>query len=384
MKKLSGLFLLASLLLPFEATYATITSGTVTAPNGITNVAYSKTSSVSIRWSVVRNNSGGTPGTTITSTSATFTDIGGGTLLGTSSKALSKTKAYTGSTETITINETVVVPMSVVYKAYQDGLTQISYNRSFTDCPGTSCGNTAGMMRMTFNLSGSGSAAFGISSFSIRFEDDSVSKTVENKGVLHAVATIQPTRTGLIRGVWEVASSSTSAGEPVYRTLQLVSRQVSGNIPVQIRSKQLPTDEFGFHLVRFRMTEPELADQVPVLQYMVVQSSRETPADMEIIKPADGRMIRQDTLFQWQPMIKAHAYKLEFIDVRPLDDAVRHNESYKPVVGILMQTINNSTVLPENSWSRLQSGKPYWWHVTAIDKQGRIIGQSQWQEISVQ
>ncbi|MDH5191522.1 MAG: hypothetical protein OEW89_09770 [Gammaproteobacteria bacterium] len=389
MRNIIRILLSGLLFVPFASTFATINAGTVTAPGGITNVAYNKPSSVAIRWRLTRVG-GGTPaaqaGTVVSSSEATFTNIGGGTLLGTATKSISKTDTpdASGGTDFVTINETIIVPRSVVFKAYQAGLKQISYNRAFTDCPGTTCGNVAGTIRMTLNLSGSGGTATGISSYKLRFEDDSIHKTIEHDGVLHAVATMYSTRTDLIRGVWEVATSSTSVGEPVYKTFQLVSKQVTGGVPTQIRSKQLPTNEYGLHLIRFRLLKPELADEDPVLQYMVTQGSERTPLVMDIFRPSSGRKVGSDTIFQWQPLAHATAYKIEFVDSEPLDSMVKQGTTPKPVVGMIMQTINNAVVLPDNSWSRLQSGKHYWWQITAIDKKGRTIGQSRWQEVVIQ
>jgi hypothetical protein len=359
--------------LPFTA-WASLSSGTATDLSGTRNISYTTQTTSKIRWSMQRTFLRLPPGETVISSSGTFTDAGNTVVLGTINKALSKSKPISPS-DSFNFTETILIPRDVLFKAYKQNIRTLYYRRNFTDCPATECSQIT--IAATFTLTGSPAGVFNVTSYSLRFRDASLTPIIEQDQTLQAEARIQVTGTGTIRGVWEVASPGSTAGRPLYQTIQLVVRQLSSGQDTPILSPPLPARQPGNHLVRFRFLAPELREEPPVLQYVV----RAIPAipTITLTSPRDGATANQDTRFQWETVRHANGYKIELLDRKPQENSYPTT----PAAGILLRSDVNSTNLPGSLMERLEPGQRYWWHVLALDDGGSIIAASDWNSVTI-
>jgi len=359
--------------LPFTAG-ASLNSGTATNLSGARNISYTTQTTAKIRWSMIRASLRLTPGVTVTSNSGTFTDAGNTIVLGTVYKALSKSKPISPS-EPFSFTETLHIPRDVLFKAYKQNIRTLYYRRDFTDCPGVDCSQIA--IAATFTLTGSAAGVFNVSDYRLRFRDAPLTPIIEQDQTLQAEARIQVTGTGTIRGVWEVASPGSTAGTPLYQTIQLVVRQLSSGQDTPILSPALPTRQSGNYLVRFRFLAPELREEPPVLQY-VVRIAPQLPTIM-LRAPRDGATANQETRFQWDAVRNANGYKIELVDRKPQHDS----HPTAPAAGMLVRNNANSTSLPGSLMERLEAGRKYWWHILALDDNGNIIAASDWNRVTI-
>jgi hypothetical protein len=74
---------------------------------------------------------------------------------------------------------------------------------------------------------------------------------------------------GYIQAIWEIAGPDRSA-ETVYRPLQAARYYLTGDEPIVLSSPSLPTDVAGHYRIRLRISDPQLAFDVPVIRYIVV------------------------------------------------------------------------------------------------------------------
>ncbi|MFO7602839.1 MAG: hypothetical protein R6X06_03380 [Gammaproteobacteria bacterium] len=369
---------LATLLFIPATLHATLLSGSVSNLSATRNIAYTQPVSVTLRWSMLRSPARFMPGLTVTSQGGTFTDVSGGIVLGTVAKTLSKTIPLDAGS-TFTFTETLRVPRDVLFKAYQQNIQTIYYRRDFTNCPGTSCSTLSPTLAASFSVGGSSAAAFGISDFVLRFSDGALAAIVSQEQKLLAEVRLNVTGSGTIKGVWEVATPGSSAGTPFYQSLQLVTRQVGSGQSLRLQSPPLPTRQAGNHLVRFRLLEPGLSEEPPVLQYVVRQTSTPTVAPLSSVTPAPNASLDQHTVFEWQAVAGAESYKLEVVGAMPMEDAV----AVPPLTGILIKSRTHRTRLTRSLLQKLQPGETYWWRVEALDAQGEVIAASAWSSIKV-
>lgn len=357
--------------------WASLTSGSATNLSGVRNISHTTQTTAKIRWSMQRTALRFfrlPPGETVTSGSGTFTDAGNTVVLGTINKALSKSKPVSPS-DSFSFTETILIPRDVLFKAYKQNIRTLYYRRNFTDCPAADCSQIT--ITATFALTGSPAGVFNVTSYRLRFQDASLTPIIEQGQTLQAEAHIQVTGTGTIRGVWEVASPGSTAGTPLYQTIQLVVRQLSSGQDTPLISPALPARQPGNHLVRFRFLTPELREESPVLQY-VVRAAPTLPA-ITLMTPRDGASADQETLFQWDAVRNANGYKIELFDKKPQENSY----PITPAAGILVRSDANSTSLPGSLLERLESGRWYWWHVVALDDGGNIIAASDWNSITI-
>jgi len=359
--------------LPFTAG-ASLGSGTATNLSGARNISYTTQTTATIRWSMQRTFLRLPPGETVISSSGTFTDAGNTIVLGTVNKALSKSKPVSPS-DSFNFSETILIPRDVLFKAYKQNVRTLYYRRNFTDCPAAECSQIT--IAASFALTGSPAGVFNVTGYSLRFQDAALTPIIGQDQALQAEARIHVTGTGTIRGVWEVASPGSTAGTPLYQTLQLVVRQLSSGQDTPILSPALPARQSGNHLVRFRFLAPELREEPPVLQYVVRVAP--TLPTITLMAPRDGATANQDTVFQWDAVRNANGYKIELFDRNPQENSY----PITPVTGMLLRSGTNSTSLPGSLMERLESGQRYWWHLLALDDGGNIIAASDWNSVTI-
>ncbi len=340
----------------------------------------------------------GFPGTlpyTVTSTAGQF--VAAGTVVGSVSSILTVSgSAVAGVPTTLRISESVFVPPDVTVKANRLGATTISYVRQFNDGSGP-VALQAGIL-----VGGSAAAQLGISREALTFDDGSVVRTVLARDPLTSVAEINFNGSGSITAVWEVAGPSTTAGQPVFRVLQPVTRGLLGAAPTFVKSVLLPTDSPGAYMVRLRIVDPAPAFDPPMLTYYVGDVRSAVPggiAPMTVMRPADGAVFDRETRFAWQPISGAAAYKVELFASPDSDPfglpeltapsdrgdlrSARAALARPPVSGMIVPATQTEIALSSAARAKLRPRSSYFWRVQAIGTEGNVIGEATVRQVRV-
>lgn len=356
---------------------AFISSVSVTNVSGSNNIPRTESSIVKLRWSM--QSFGSSPGNRITSQNGKFIDDAGN-ILGVNDILLAKSFTPVARV-TVTLNETVRIPLGVLYAANRKGLTRITYVRSFTDCPANSC-TTQLVLSISFYLTSSSSAAFSVTSYKIRFGNDRVSGVIKQGEELKATAFINVTRTGTIRGVWEVATPTSTAGIPVFRSLRIAQRQLTNFAINPIESPLLPSNATGIYLVRFRFLDPELSGDIPTIQYQVTARTKVLET-ISLLQPQNGATISGTPIFTWNPVKGVSAYKLEFINAPVTNELSKYINEYVPVAGMMILPENFEAKPNASIVNKLQPGRVYWWHIIGVDDKGQYLAISAWRSVRI-
>lgn len=367
-------------LLAAPAIHASLAGGSVINLSGVRDIPLNQPSTVTLRWSMQRLASRrGDPGLTISSPSGQFTDASGRSVLGSVTKALSKSLPIGPPITNVSFTESVQIPREVLYRAYKQGISTLYYRRSFTDCPGDFCSTLAPPLAAAFNVAGSGAGAFGLSRMELRFESGGIGEVIRQNDPLRAEVLIEVTGSGTLKGIWEVATPGSTAGTPFFRSLKLVTRQVGTGTTFRLLSPVLPASQAGYHLVRFRLLEPELSQEVPVLQYVVVPDGPKRLPALETTAPAPGALVDAETLFRWRAVDGANGYQLALFAERPISPRAR----ITPVTGLLVKGEHTQARLTASLLKNLEPGRTYWWHVLALDESGNPLAVSDWRPVQV-
>jgi len=162
-KNLVYALLLTAAILPAQKAHASIT-GVTTTPSS-RNVAINRTASVSITWRVT-----GPLVTFVSSPQGQFVNPIDATTLGIVNTPFTKTglggAGALAVTSSVSFNEQLLVPASIIAKARSLGLSQIVYRRFFSDS-----GMQPGGGSITLNITGSAGAGFNISREALSFTD---------------------------------------------------------------------------------------------------------------------------------------------------------------------------------------------------------------------
>lgn len=293
--------------------------------------------------------------------------------------------------------EAVPVPRSVVAAARQQGASRFLYVREFS-ADGREFVTTVVQVQLT----GGAGAGFSIDQVDLHFDDDAYVRVVPEDAALGAELVLRYSGTGRLRGVWELADPSTTAGSPVFRPLRNVDRQLTGARELRLPAPALPTARAGIHLLRFRMTEPAVSFPLPIIRYAVVTGSEFAPAPVPLVLhgPPERAQIAAGTRFSWAPLAGANAYQIEFYDAPPPEpgsalpalgrdaapdpaapggDAV----SGRPVSGMLLPRDRQAAELSALAAEHLLPGREYLYRVIALGEQGRVLGASPLRRVRV-
>lgn len=359
-------------LLPVWHIALSCVTGIPTSIPAVKNIAVGKSAHFSLTWRINVSTAG-----TVTSSSANL--IYGANTLPVNT-VISKTANAAG---TISILETVTIPSHIIYNAYRNGVRTITYNRTFSQgCTGVPA------TPAQFIITGSSAAGFAINQVSIRFDNDAPKRIVERNSKLGIYTRITYTGIGMLEGVWEIAEPSSTLGKAIYRTLKLVRQQQSSSGLTRIEGPALPTKQRGIHLVRFRITEPAVEFNAPVIRYYVFDKGKRPDfllTDIAVLSPGTGSTLNQDTRFEWASVKKAIAYQLE-IYADPSDTRLARLPSLGTstqtkisiqgplIAGLLLNDTRTSAVIPKNIRNKLEKGRWYIWRIIALNHEGKIIG----------
>ncbi len=359
------------------------------------NIAVGQLATFSITWSI---NSAHPAAATLQLNSATdglsFEDAEGNVLGRPVTGAFARTATLQQSVRlNSTFTETVIVPPDIIFKARENRSNRVVVKRRFTGSILETAGKpqaitAAAVGVVMLNISTSSSQTeLSVVRFRLSFENGQLARTINHKDHLTATAEIQTQGTGIIRGVWEVAEPPSTRGTPFFRPLSNVSKQVSGLDSFELRSPDLPSEQDGLYLLRFRLTEPVL-DSVPLIRYQTKYSDKANAVlrRIDLGNPPARAYMSKGMEFSWLPIQEAKYYQIEFFmspvsvggeEVKPDLDKARR------VAGMLVLGKNYSQALSELTRMHFNSGFDYYWHVIAIDAEGRRMGRSELRKIVV-
>ena len=373
--------LLATLLLVMNVGTAFAYVADVTVTPATRPVSASQPTVLNIVWQVTRDALGGQ---TVSSARGEFSL--GNSILGVVPTVLTRTQAASNTLYVFT--ETVTVPPHILQRAQQLGLPGVGYVRTFGD--GSGQGNRTGGVVLVY--ASPAATGFSVHRLALYYDDRAAIKIIDPGERLRATAEITFGGTGLLQGVWEIADPATTAGEPIFRTISTVRQHLAGET-VRLESPLLPTDSTGVYLVRFRITDPAVTFDMPVIQYFVSARQGSAPRELVVHAPVPGTVLAADTAFSWQRVPNARVYQLlvyaasrTTVPHRPDAGAAESPAAPSdlavaalkrpPVTGVLVPAARTRATLAPATRAHLESGTTYVWRVQAIDANGAVIAES--------
>jgi hypothetical protein len=356
------------------------------------NVPVGTSSSVSLVWNV--------PGTgaapvSVSSTQGTFRNYTATTCqtATTTFGTIPVPIASTAPATSHTFQETILVPADITTRAQKLGLTSIGYHRNFA-------GSGIADACIELKLVSAAASGLNVNREELSFDTGTPVKIVPLRESLYAKVTVGFTGTGLIQGVWEVATPPSTSSDPIYSTVAQIREYLALGDIKKIDSPALPTNLPGIHLVRFRITDPVPAFDTPVIRYFVGEGrvGHELPANpMNLVSPAPSTLLARDTFFVWEPIKNAKAYQLEIYkapekpgstlpdlggtETGPAPADVAQALAGKPVTGMLINAKQTRLSLSPAVREHLTPGRTYFWRVLAVGSDGAVIGESPVREI---
>jgi len=194
----------------------------------------------------------------------------------------------------------------------------------------------------------------------------------------------------LLKGAWEIATPSTTIGEPVYRRLKTVRQHLPAKGVFKLYSPRLPTKNQGVYQLRFKINEPELSFKEPLARYFVYTGSKPllSPLHIFLQRPGPSTALDENTIFSWHRINKASALRLELYVSK--NENVDANSKTTPAAAASDNTINGTLIagkllrgtqhqatLSKTTIAKLKPGRWYLWRLVAFNKNGHIIGVSE-------
>lgn len=177
---------------------------------------------------------------------------------------------------------------------------------------------------------------------------------------LKAFAEIRYTGAGLLQGQWEIDGRLFSK---VHKQLYQGARKVTIQTPL---APPLPTYAVGTHRVRFVVTRPEPAFELPLAIYFVEAEPEQFNIPIRLSEPPDNKSTACTPFtLRWEAAGKAYVYLVEFIEkggIDPTFSAYAKGTAY--------------TLREDLCRSLLAAGSAYSWRVKALSQEGQIIGES--------
>jgi len=233
-----------------------------------------------------------------------------------------------------------------------------------------------------------------IQRLTLNFEDLSKIKLVEPEEALTAELGVVFSGSGLLQGQWQVADTTISADNALFRPISVVRRQLSNSQRVEITSPKLPTQSPGKYTLRFCVTvsnpdfflgavdDPSCPD--PSLSvttsYQVLGGSTTSVSTISNIKP-NNTAASVNTDFTWSAVNDAVVYQLQIFSVPA--NTMNLNETgaaaVKPafITGMLLPKDSTQTRLSELVRSKLNKGQQYIWRISAHNQDGNMVGKSE-------
>lgn len=367
----------AVLMLSCGAVLAFVTGVTV-AP-AFRTVRLNQPAVVTLTWTVTTD----AAADTVTSPPGTF--LVAGMPVGTGGAPLA---GIPGPPLSISFTETVTIPASIVRRAAEaDGI--ILFTREFVQLGPPVFSATA-----TIRVTGRQTGAPAIPRLVLRFSDDTLSKVLEPGEDVQAIAELELANVDRLRAVWEVSDPLMGGDGALFRPIATVTETLGGRPAAAFRSPQLPRAVSGAYLLRFRVLEPALAGDPPVITYYVPPGAggEAMPAvpELEIRSPGPQTRLNTRTRFAWTRVAGAALYRLRLY--RPADSpdagarlggagpAGRHDlagvGAAPPVAGVAVPGEAADLTLSAASLARLETGATYVWRLEALAADGSLLAVS--------
>ncbi len=311
---------------------------------------------ISIRWQVDVSLTSGTPTTILVSSPSGALGIGG-----ISGGMISKSFRHPGTgIVTVTLNERLRVDRTTARRISQVGTT--TYARTFAD------NTTLGTATSTVALQIISGGELSFRNFALRFDDDSLFRTVGQNQALTARAILTTNGHGTFRGSWEISGPSATQGAG-FRPIRRVRQVLAGSRKTIFESPQLPTDRVGIYRLRFipdGNVPRGQTEAFPVLTYSVLLNG--DVAQLDLLAPQAGGRLNAASRFEWRSVAGAKSYRLEFLSAGAGGVAGDRLAA--------MDVKSNSARLRGITLARLQGDRLVYWRVTAYDGNGQKLATS--------
>lgn len=340
----------------------------------------------------------------------TIGDAASGERLGVVNRPLRErlTGTADGQAVNFTFNETLTVPADVSQRAAELGATQLLYIRQFaingiqvtgvqtirliappmTEPPRVSP-NAARSLPEGRDVTASGLL---VRRVALRFDNGAAVALAGLTEPLRAQAQLHYDRAGLLEAVWEVATPASTRGQPVFHRLENVRQYLGAGQQATLQSPLLPTDEAGLYLLRLRLIQPSLEQELIALRYQVSGqpvASAFVPV-LRLSQPSAGTALDAETEFHWRRVANTRAYQLELYDqppsaAVPADQAEPNTApaemTQAPTTGMLLKGSTDRARLSPAVLQRLQPGHTYYWRMIAVNTEGAVVAASPVQSI---
>ncbi|VAW00078.1 hypothetical protein MNBD_ALPHA07-1929 [hydrothermal vent metagenome] len=311
---------------------------------------------ITIRWQVTVSLTGGIPTTILVSSPSGALGIGG-----MSGGMISKSFRHSGlGSVTVTLSERLRVDRTTARRLSQVGTT--TYTRTFSDNT-TPTPPPAGLGTVTLQITSGGALSF--RNFALRFDDDTLFKTVGQNQALTARAILTTNGRGIFRGSWEISGPSATQGAG-FRPIRRVRQVLAGSRKTIFESPQLPTGRIGIYRVRFipdGNVPRGQTEAFPVLTYSVLRGG--DVAQLDLLAPKAGGRLNAASRFKWRSVEGAISYRVEFLSAGAGGVAGDRLAA--------MDVKSNSARLRGITLARLQGDTLVYWRVTAYDGSGQKI-----------
>ena len=298
--------------------------------------------------------------------------------------------ASTGS-----VPETLLIPPDVTNSALKLNAPTFFYRRTFRSTEDGSTGQSA----LTCRVSTSAYGNFSVAAVTLFFKNQRGEATFEqNQEDVKIFAEVHYNGSGLLKAEWEVQEP----GATDFRTLQQVNYHITYGDKIVFESPSippLPTVVTGRHKIRFRILQPVSGFELPEIHYFVKSTEPDLTAQevFGFVSPLQDARITPQTVFQWSHTIKPALIKFSIYEEAVLD-SVLDSPSRDPLANTadrfyaLKGVEIFSATLPDNAKSfslkpdqikRLRSGKNYLWQLQAIDRDGKVIAQTEVRRFSL-
>lgn len=295
-------------------------------------------------------------------------------------------------------NESISLDASLVQGLLGQRLDRVVLQRTFVDPVGG--GSVEASMTLLLSSSRLTSirdaltGALSIQSMRLEFANGNNMELVDLNDSLQAKLILVHSGTGLLEGRWQIAEPGSTETIPLYRTLALVRRNITGTQRSILHSPELPTSRTGRYLLRFCVTNREMitddstgTEQCPI-EKLVVNAAYQVQGDaafdmvkIRILSP-NRQNVDAATPFSWQAVAGAKVYQMQIFALvstnNGLPSSEDNEETIEPrfIVGMVLPAETTRTPLSELVCSKLQPDRRYLWRITAHDETGRLLGSS--------
>lgn len=295
----------------------------------------------------------------------------------------------------LNIPETVIVPRSVAAQAAKSG-APLTYQRTFGS---TDAVITEVSLPISLAVTGSGGDLL-LSRIELTFEAPAEARfaSVDKDDRLRALARVRFGGSGLLQARWVVADPSSTVGRAVFRTLQIVRRNLPTSGEVEILSPPLPTGEQGIYELRFEVDDPEIESPPRLLYQVRLKTEPEVSPDaatISLLSPGPRGPLDEDASISWSAVPGAVAYKVVFLEsladeTADLEERARYGElpddpgvtrPGETVAGFYLPGDTTETLVPGTSMTRLARNTRYYVQVLSWGPDGVILGRSEPQEV---